>query len=250
MRITRLLNPFTSAHTPLPETTPRGASPPEATYQKVGVLLTLLLLFAGPAFYVMLFFGRYTRRVRIGWGLWVGLILFTALTGMSEDAIPIQQMFQEAGVGPEVAAEEELLSLEQYLGRLGGRHLGYRTEDFSVSDGAASEEDGGAAIEVRYKRDDGYFESEQAVAQNAIGGAFSLIYGREFRRVVFIFDLQGRTLRMDIERGAFNRFFGLSEDQMRAAGESRDAFALSPVATADEAEQRRFFAEFGRYEGE
>ena len=212
----------------------RATKPP---VEKVGVLLSLLLLFAGPAFYVLLWLKPFSRVARIGWGLWVGLIVFTSISGLAEPVIPIREMMREAGYPEEDIPEET--SLEAYLTRLEGGPLGILI---------AEHKEDGDTITLRFHASESYFDGDEAIAQIGIGSGYSLLYGRGFDKAVFQIPYRGQTLVMRVERSGLRDFFGLSEEEMHALGQSNERFNASPMKSPPPEELRSFFHAFTHFE--
>jgi hypothetical protein len=229
---------------------------------RVGLWLGLLLLFV-PIFYPLLFFKRYSWLARLGWGAWLGLIVFVKVSGLSEPVIDLTRIESElrqqeqAPPSPGVPAapapsarstfvEPEHAAipappLETYLRELGGGVLGRRMVDYRVE---------GDAIRIRFQAMDWYLDSEAAVSLESIGAALSLFYGRDFRRVELDYVYQGRPLRVALTRDEFNAFFGMSEDAVRALLADRTRLETSVFhAERMPAELRAgFFERFAKYE--
>ena len=211
---------------------------------RVGPWFGLLLFFA-PIFYPLLYFKRYSPFARVGWGLWLGLIVFVKIMGWNEPIIDIKSIQEELEQGERNASsrepfitQREAPPLRVYLRRLEGGFLGLYVDDF---------EEEGRTIRVRFKRKDGYFDSEKSIALNSVGAAFSLMYGRDYDKVMLDFDYRGSPLRVSVQRSEFNHFFGLGEAEMRALAEDRAKFEASRLKNIPEAEQEAFFQEFARY---
>lgn len=205
--------------------------------EKVGWILGLLLLFAGPAFYVLLWFKPFSRVARIGWGLWVGLIVFTSISGLSEPVIPLRELMREQGYPEEQIPEET--TLEAYLTRLEGGPLGILIAEHTVE---------GDTIRLRFHPNEGYFDSDAAIAQIGIGSGYSLIYGRGFDTVEFRIPYRAQTLVMTVERKTLRDFFGMSEVAMEDIGQSNERFNASPMRDPPPDSLRAFFSAFTRYE--
>jgi hypothetical protein len=216
------------------------------TRPRVGLWLGLLLLFA-PVFYFLLWFKPYSPVARIGWGLWLGLIVFVKVTGLSEPVIEIRapppgsEPAGEAGEQPPgwrgtfIQQDQAPPSLDAYLGRLDEGRVGMEIRSF---------EEQGDALRLVLAVREADREREQALARAAVSSAYSLFYGRDYRALTLDFTLEGRTVRMRIARAPFNAFFGLSEAEMEALAGDRRAFDDSPVARLDNAGQRAFFLRF------
>ena len=211
---------------------------------RVGLWFGLLLLFV-PIFYPLLYFKRYSPFARVGWGVWLGLIVFVKIMGLSEPIIDIKSIEEELEQGERNASSRETFITQReappliaYLRRLEGGFLGIYVDAF---------EEEGRTLRVRFKRQDGYFDSEKSIALNSVGAAFSLLYGRDYDTVTLDFDYRGSPLRVSVQRAEFNHFFGLGEAEMRALAEDRDKFEASRLKNIPEAEQEAFFQEFARY---
>jgi len=224
--------------------TPKHSAKPARS--RVGFWLGLLLLFA-PVFYFLLWFKPYSPAARIGWGLWLGLIVFVKVTGLSEPVIDIRFPQPEHGLEEEtdepapgwqdtfLQRDEAPPSLENYLGQLDDGLAGMEIRSF--------EERGKALHLVLAVREAGA-EPEPELARAAISSAFSLFYGRDFPSLSLEFVLEKRTVRMEIARAPFNDFFGLSGAEMETLARDRRAFDASPLARLDTAGQRAFFLRF------
>jgi hypothetical protein len=193
--------------------------------------LALLLLFA-PVFYPLLYLKPYSLGARVGWGLWLGLIVFVKAMGYSEPVIDLRPGLEDAPASREVG-------LAEYLGRLEGGVLGARVADF---------QEDGRTLTVRFRRAEGYLDSERDLALAGVGTGFSLLYGRGYDTVVLRFDRGERPVRMRLERAAFARFFGLSGDQMAALASDWQRFQTSPVKTISPERQQAFYEAFARPE--
>lgn len=233
--------------------------------QKVGFWLGLLLLFA-PIFYFLLYFKPFTVKARTGWGLWLGFIVFVKLSGMADPVVDFDEAMdeikraQEAGIVADVREplsklQPEVLppppqpetppkppSLPAYLKKLGGGFLGMHMEAYTVEDTA-----GKAAITLRFKRHDGYFDTPETLALAGVSSAFSLMYGWDFRSVTLRFNYRGSMVRMVMEREAYNRFFGQKEAQMQEFAQSSDKFRDSPVRNITPEEQLEFLRRFSNF---
>jgi hypothetical protein len=221
----------------------------------VGFWLGVLLLFV-PVFYPLLYFRPYSRVARVGWGLWLGLIVFAKVFGFAEPVINLSQIEaqlreQERGEaapdrslrGTFVAPADEAAPpppLTDYLRELGGGVLGRRIAEYHAD---------GAAIRIAFQPVDWYVGDEGTLALESIGMTLSLFYGRDFERVELDFVLGGRPVRVAVTRAAFQDFFRISEAQVRAALADR----ASQEASVFHAEnlppelQRAFFERFATY---
>ncbi len=239
---------------------------------RVGLWFGLLLLFV-PVFYPLLYFRRYSWFARIGWGLWLGLIVFVKVAGLAEPVIDLEQIERElaeqeqlqqeqglqdapepaaaagaSGAGPGAAGTfvqpDEAPpppSLEEYLLWLGGGILGRLITEYAQE---------GSRIRLTFKPADWYFDSEPAIALSAIDAAYSLFYGRDYETVELRLTYRERPLRLLLERAAFNAHFGMTEAQMRALAEDRRKFAESPLTEDNLPPEARqaFFDRFAVYE--
>lgn len=222
--------------------------------ERVGLWLGLLLLFV-PIFYPLLYLRPFSWWARIGWGAWLGLIVFVKVAGLAEPVINLSELEQtvreqEQGtpapartaqgtfVTPDDAAPAP--ALEDYLRELGGGVLGRRIADWQVE---------GEAIRIRFQPMDWYLDSERAVALESIGAALSLFYGRGFRRVELDFVFRGRPLRVAVTRAAFNDFFAMSAEEVRAvlADRERQARSLFAAGQLPPEQQQAFFERFAEY---
>jgi hypothetical protein len=221
----------------------------------VGFWLGVLLLFV-PVFYPLLYLRRYSWAARVGWGLWLGLIVFAKLAGFAEPVINLSEIEeqlreQERGDaapdrslrGTFVAREDEAAPpppLVNYLRELGGGVLGRRIAEYHAD---------GTALRIAFQPVDWYLDSEGALALESIGVALSLFYGRDFERIELDFVLGGRPLRVALTRAEFQDFFALSEAQVRAALADRAAQETSPFRAENLPPelQRTFFVRFAAY---
>ena len=201
--------------------------------ERVGWLLGFLLCLAAPAFYVLLWIKPHSPAARMGWGLWVGLLFFVTVSGLGEPFLDVRQAMRDAGYGEEEIPTE--VSLEKYLGQLGGGPLGALIIDWEAK---------GEAIRLNFKEKDEYFDSRESIARIAIGTGFSLMVGRGFDAVELRLFFQGRALTINLERAAFNAFFGMDRLAMEQLGESSTAFDASPLKNLPAAELGRFFGQF------
>ena len=96
-----------------------------------------LLLFFVPVFYPLLYFKRYSSFARVGWGLWLGLIVFVKVMGWSEPIIDIKSIEEELEQGERNASSRETFITQReappliaYLRRLEGGFLGLYVDGF------------------------------------------------------------------------------------------------------------------------
>jgi hypothetical protein len=257
-----------------PDDTQKRSAPPALppARHRVGLWFGLLLLFV-PVFYPLLYFRRYSWAARLGWGAWLGLIVFVKVSGLSEPVIDLTAIEQElrrqeevgvahTGTGstreappaptargtfiqPEDAAPAPPLA--DYLRELGGGVLGRRIADTALQGREGAPD---AAIRIAFEPVDWYLDGEDAVTLESIGIALSLFYGRDFGRVELHFVLQGRPLRVALERAAFEDFFAMDEPAIRASLADRAAQERSPfrAEALPPALRRAFFARFAVWE--
>ncbi len=240
-----------------PAPSPPAARPPAPP--RVGLWFGLLLLFV-PVFYPLLYFRPYSWAARLGWGAWLGLIVFVKLSGLSEPVINLTELGQRvrqqeqgapAGAGPARDAKGTFVQpdsaapvpppLEPYLRELGGGVLGRRIADTHME---------GDAIRIAFQPTDWFLDSEAAVSLESIGAALSLFYGRDFRRVELDYVYQGRPLRVALTREEFNAFFGMQEADIRTLLADRKRLDTS-LFNGDKLPpelRRGFFERFARYE--
>ena len=238
---------------------PASPPPPAPAPPRVGLWFGLLLLFV-PVFYPLLYFRPYSWVARLGWGGWLGFILFVKLSGLSEPVINLtelgqrlQQQEQGAPAGAEPARDARGTfvqpegaapappPLESYLRELGGGVLGRRIAETHAQ---------GDAIRIRFQPTDWYLDSEGAVSLESIGASLSLFYGRDFRRVELDFVYQGRPLHVALTREEFNAFFGMQEADIRALLADRKRLEGS-VFTGDRMPpelRQGFFERFAKFQ--
>ena len=227
--------------------------------ERVGFWMGLLLLFA-PIFYFLLFFKPYTIRARVIWGMWLGFIIFVKISGLSEPVLDVEKELEEqlrveyAQENPQGTEEDTFIqqnlkkalgkeppkemTLEEYVYRLEGGFLGVHLDRFEAD---------GKHVTLWFNRHDGYFDSPEALALSGVSAAFSLFYGRDLNRVLIYMHHEETPVKMEIEQGDFNRFFGLSEAQMRELAENSDLFRESPVRNMTPEMQRDFLKTFSDY---
>jgi hypothetical protein len=185
-----------------------------ARQERVTWWLALLMLFV-PVLPFLLFFRRYSWLARIGWGLWMGFIVFVKLSGLSEpilqirgpDTLPAVNTF---GPGPED------LPIASYVGKL----LGSQYMDKYALDGDT--------ITLTYERKDEYFDNREVLADLAISNGFSLMFRRDFRAVRMNLVHGGQPLSIVMTRPAFLAFFDITEADARSYLD-RDKLRASPV---------------------
>jgi len=105
----------------------------------------------------------------------------------------------------------------------------------------------GSSISLRFRPDDPYFASDEFCARLAIGAAFGLLYrcGLSEARIAFLRD--GQHVNLRIGKDAFNRFFGLSEEQMTGIASDPARFEDSPVHKIAPARQWEFYLHFTKH---
>ncbi len=203
--------------------------------EKVGFWLGLLLLFV-PVFYFLLYVKPYSVTARVGWGLWLGFIVVAKLSGMAEPVIDIQRITDELDAPENAAARApQRPSLDEYMALLDRGLLGYAVAGYEAGEGR---------VHVRLEVAGDAFAGEEDVALAGVSSAFSLLYGQGFGTVVLDFAHPERGARMTIDRGAFNRFFGLSEAEMRELVYDRDKMDDSPLQNMDAEDRRAFYERF------
>lgn len=223
--------------------------------ERVGFWFGLLLLFV-PIFAVLLFFKPYSWTARLVWGGWLGFIVFVKLTGLVPPVINLTQIQQQVkqeqrtGVVPPRTAKSTFVQtkknppapppLDNYLRELGGGVLGRRIADHHVD---------GHTITIQFQETDWYLPTKQRVAEESIGAALSLFYGRDFQRVVLDFDFHGKPLRVDMTKAAFREFFGMSDAQIRASLTGEKAQETTPFRAKNMPKglRTRFFKQFAKF---
>ena len=199
--------------------------------ERVGIWLGLLLLFV-PVFWFLLFFRQYSWLARIGWGLWLGFIVFVKVFGLSEPLIQIHgpdQMPTVATFGP----GPEDLPIGSYVGKLlGSQFLDKYTVD-------------GDTIVLAYERKDAYFDDREVLADLAISNGFSLLFRRDFRAVRLDLTHAGRPLSVHMTRAAFAAFFGITEAEALSYLD-RDKLRASPVFNVSQERKLEFIRQFAR----
>jgi hypothetical protein len=241
--------------TVMPAFSRRGTERP-----RVGFWLGLLLLFV-PIFAPLLFFKPYSWFARIGWCGWLGFIVFVKLSGLSEPVIDLSQLTQQvkireeqpAAPAPPAAsglkgtfvqppgATSAPPTLDVYLRELGGGVLGRRIADWHVD---------GDAIAIRFQETDWFLPSEARIAEESIGAALSLFYGRDFQRVTLDFDVHGKPLRVALTRAEFRDFFGYDDAQIRAilADPKRQQGSVFHAENMPKGLRARFIKQFAHYQ--
>lgn len=106
----------------------------------------------------------------------------------------------------------------------------------------------GSSIALSFRQDDGYFASDEFCARLAIGAAFGLLCrcGLSEARILFVRD--GQEVNLSIGKDDFNRFFGLSEEQMTSIAADPARFEDSPVHKIVPARQWEFYLQFTKRE--
>lgn len=197
--------------------------------ERVGFWLGLLLLFV-PIFWFLLFFRRYSWLARIGWGVWLGFIVFVKVFGLSEPIIQIHG----PGTAPTVAGfgpGPEDLPIANYVAKLlGSQYL----DKYTVN---------GNTITLVYERKDEYFDNLDVLADLAISNGFSLMFRRDFQAVRFELTHAGRPLSFTITRPQFLAFFGITEADARSYAD-RAKLRASPVSNVTKEGKRAFIRKF------
>ncbi len=197
--------------------------------ERVGFWLGLLLLFV-PVFWFLLFFRRYSWLARIGWGVWLGFIIFVKVFGLSEPILQIHgpgQLPTVSGFGP----GPEDLPIAAYVGKLlGSQYL----DKYTIN---------GNTITLAYERRDAYFDDWEVLADLAISNGFSLMFRRDFQAVRFELIHAGRPLVFTITRQAFLAFFGITEADVRTYVD-RDKLHASPVYNVGKERKQAFIRKF------
>ncbi|HUJ74956.1 MAG TPA: hypothetical protein VL359_08865 [bacterium] len=207
----------------------RPGSAPAAPRERVGLWLGLLLLFV-PIAYPLLFLKRYSFIARVGWGLWLGLIVFVKVFGFSEPVINVQTGRQGPHIVQETGAD---LPLGDYLGKLlGAQYMQrYRVE--------------GRTVVIVYRRLDPYFDDPEVVADLAISNGYSLMYRRDYAGVKLNMWRLAQPVQVPLTPESFRAFFGLSAAQMAAYSDPK-LLSQSPIANVTRADKLRFVQEFAR----
>ncbi|MFI5399839.1 MAG: hypothetical protein ACHQZQ_02145, partial [SAR324 cluster bacterium] len=102
----------------------------------------------------------------------------------------------------------------------------------------------GSSIALRFRQDDRYFVNDEFFARLAIGAAFGLLCRCGLSEARFLFLRDGQEVNLRIGKDAFNRFFGLSEEQMTRIASDPARFEDSPVHKIDEKRQWEFYLQF------
>lgn len=207
----------------------RAGAQPAGARERVGFWLGLLLLFV-PVFYFLLYFRRYSLAARIGWGLWLGLIVFVKLFGLSDAVVHVEIPRQGELPAPGDPSE---IPLDAYLGKLlGAQYMDYYRIE-------------GPRLEITYERHDRYFGDEEVLADLAISNGFSLLYRRDLEDVRLRFPLGGGWREAHLTRQGYREFFGLTEEALRGYADPARAKA-SPVYNVSRADKARFVRAFVR----
>jgi hypothetical protein len=197
--------------------------------ERVGFWLGLLLLFV-PVFWFLLFFRRYSWLARIGWGAWLGFIVFVKVFGLNEPIIQVHgpgKMPTVTGFGP----GPEDLPIATYVGKLlGSQYL----DKYTVN---------GTTITLAYERRDAYFDDLEVLADLAISNGYSLMFRRDFQAVRFEVTHAGRPLAFTVARPQFLAFFGISEADARSYVD-RDKLRASPVFNVTKDGKQAFVRRF------
>jgi hypothetical protein len=108
----------------------------------------------------------------------------------------------------------------------------------------------GDAIRIAFQETDWYLDSETAVAQESIGAALSLFYGRDFQRVELDYVFHGKPLRVALSRAGFQDFFAMDEAAIRAtlADRARTDASVFRAEHMPPELPRAFFERFAKYQ--
>jgi hypothetical protein len=197
--------------------------------ERIGFWLALLLLFV-PIFWFLLFFRPYSWLARIGWGVWIGFVVFVKVTGLSEPIIQIHgpvamPTVNTFGPGPED------LPIGSYVGKLlGAQYL----DKYHVT---------GDTITLIYERKDEYFNNREILADLAISNGYSLMFHRDFRFVRFEITSEGNPLSFTMARPDFVAFFGVTETQARTYLD-REKLRASPIFNVTKEQKLAFIRKF------
>jgi hypothetical protein len=206
-----------------------AARSPDAK-ERVGFWLGLLLLFV-PVFYFLLYLRRYSLTARIGWGLWLGLIVFVKLFGLSDAVVRVEIPRQGELAAPGDDPTE--IPLDAYLGKLlGAQYMAhYQIE--------------GTRLAVTYERHDRYFGDEEVQADLAISNGYSLLYRRDIEDLRLRFPLGGGWREAHLTRRGYREFFGLTDEALRTFADPART-KESPVYNVSRADKVRFVRAFVR----
>jgi hypothetical protein len=185
-----------------------------ARQERVVWWLALLMLFI-PVLPFLLFFRRYSWLARIGWGAWMGFIVFVKVFGLSEPIIQVRGPNALPAVNTFGPSAEDL-PIASYVGKL----LGSQYMDKYALDGDA--------ITITYERNDEYFNNREILADLAISNGFSLMFRRDLRSVRMQVIHHGQPLSIVMTRPEFLAFFGITEADARSYAD-RDKLHASPV---------------------
>jgi hypothetical protein len=226
---------------------------------RVGFWFGALLLFV-PIFAPLLFFKPYSWFARIGWCGWLGFVVFVKLSGLSEPVIDLSQLSRQVRVQEQQGGEPDRSArgtfvqpdsaapapppLDTYLRELGGGVLGRRIAEFHVSGSGADQ-----AIAIRFLETDWYVGTEARIAEESIGAALSLFYGRDFQRVTLDFVHNARPVRVSLSKADFRRFFGMSDAQIEAvlADPKRQERSVFRAENMSPDLRQGFFNTFAKY---
>ena len=197
--------------------------------ERVGFWLGLLLLVI-PIFWFLLFFRPYSWLARIGWGLWLGFIVFVKVMGLSDPIIQIHGPDQMPTVNRFVPGPQDL-PIGSYVGKLlGSQYMDRYTVD-------------GGTITIVYERNDEYFDNREVLADLAISNGFSLMFRRDFQAVHLSLIHQGKPLTIAMTRQAFLEFFKITEADARGYVD-RDKLRASPVFNVTKEGKAAFIRQF------
>jgi hypothetical protein len=196
--------------------------------ERVRFWLGLLLTFV-PVFWFLLFFKRYSWLARIGWGLWLGFIVFVKVFGLSEPILQIHSPGQMpvASFGP----TSEDLPIGTYVGKL----LGAQYLDSYAIDGGT--------ITLKFLERDTYFNNREILADLAISDGFSLLFRRDFQAVRMEMIHEGKPLTIAMNRADFLSFFGITEADVKSYSD-RDKLRASPVFNVTVPRKLEFIRQF------
>ena len=185
-----------------------------ARRERVVWWLALLMVFV-PVLPFLLFFRPYSWLARIGWGMWLGFIVFVKVFGLSEPIIQVRGPDKLPAVNTFGPSADDL-PIASYVGKL----LGSQYMDKYALDGDT--------ITLTYERKDEYFDNREVLADLAISNGFSLMFRRDLRSVRMNLIHGGKPLSILMTRPAYLAFFGITEADARGYAD-RDKLRASPV---------------------
>ena len=197
--------------------------------ERIGFWMAVLLLFV-PVFWFLLFFRRYSWAARVGWGLWLGFIVFVKVFGLSEPILQIKgpDQLPTATFGP----GPQDLPIGSYVSKL----LGSQYMDKYQIDGDT--------ITIIYEPNHEYFDNTEVLADLAISNGFSLMFRRDFHAVRLELTHRGKPLTLVMQRADFLNFFGITEADARSYLD-REKSRASPVFNVTRDGKLAFMLKFG-----